>query len=897
MNKFFRHITAPIIVAVIMAAFYMLYGIYPFGEKTIAWCDMEQQVIPLFIQLKDILSGKESILYSTVNDGGMNFWGVFLFFISSPLSLIVAFVEKSDMTAFMNIFVVLKMMLCAFTASFFFRHEIKNLSTGFNILLSVMYACSGYTMMFYQNIIWLDIMCLFPLVMLAHRRMLDERKPFWYIITLSIFVSIQFYLAYMLAIFLIIETYFYIRNYHSTRKKNDALFIFMSSSFVSILLTAVILIPSLMQYLNSARDTSLIYSLQSSGIFAIAEDKLELIMCSAIIFSAIPFLALKKLRQFLNNRVKQLSYSLLFLAIPLIVEPVNKMWHTGSYQCFPLRYGYIPILIGLTIVGYIISDEHQPDSQRSEFSKKIVKLSAIIAITACIAFSIYGILHITSKMAAYTSSLWTNHQQFFNHVKFVLIFSAGYLLCIIALKSNLFNRKTAVSAMFVICICEIFVNSSVFIGNAANTDKLFQTTMQLENAINDNEYCRVKMDKKYMHANMIGALGYNTLGHYTSFTGQDYIFTMKKLGYSSYWMEVGSNGGTRITDAILSNKYSIGSKNFTQKYAELTYTNSMFNIYRNELCMPMGTILSENLTKNKIISFTDRISVQEYYAKEFLGDESIVQNYDYKRLYKTNYSSQGGMHSFSRQNADSTDSSILYEFYVSGNQELYLDIFNELTTETWESHYKSVAVYVNGIEIENEYPTQIDNGFLRLGTFNNENITVKIKLLNDFSVKSFGVFGVNLDKLSTSLDKMNTVEVTHDKNKLYAECDAKDGEYLYLSVPYEKGFTVTNNGEQVKALKANGCFTAIKLNEGSNKIKFTFYPQGFKLGTVISIVGMVLCAVFVLIIKKTRLSKSVAVYAGKAINLIFSTAFFAVIAIIYIMPVLISIAGYFKKLL
>ena len=40
-------------------------------------------------------------------------------------------------------------------------------------------------------------------------------------------------------------------------------------------------------------------------------------------------------------------------------------------------------------------------------------------------------------------------------------------------------------------------------------------------------YIDVKMDKKYFDVNMVGALGYNSLSHYTSFTNESYMFTMK----------------------------------------------------------------------------------------------------------------------------------------------------------------------------------------------------------------------------------------------------------------------------------------------------------------------------------------------------------------------------------
>ena len=86
---------APVITLIITGVFFAVYSIFPFGKNTISWCDMNQQTIPLLMDFKDILDGKSGIFYSTANAGGMNFWGVFLFFLASPLYLTVKFVTDS----------------------------------------------------------------------------------------------------------------------------------------------------------------------------------------------------------------------------------------------------------------------------------------------------------------------------------------------------------------------------------------------------------------------------------------------------------------------------------------------------------------------------------------------------------------------------------------------------------------------------------------------------------------------------------------------------------------------------------------------------------------------------------------------------------------------------------
>ena len=60
-NKKYYIAISPILVIIVMCIFYALYGIFPFGSKTVAWCDLKQQTIPLLMNLKDILDGKTSM--------------------------------------------------------------------------------------------------------------------------------------------------------------------------------------------------------------------------------------------------------------------------------------------------------------------------------------------------------------------------------------------------------------------------------------------------------------------------------------------------------------------------------------------------------------------------------------------------------------------------------------------------------------------------------------------------------------------------------------------------------------------------------------------------------------------------------------------------------------------
>ncbi|WP_146047579.1 YfhO family protein, partial [Clostridium sp. 2-1] len=122
----------------------------------------------------------------------------------------------------------------------------------------------------------------------------------------------------------------------------------------------------------------------------------------------------------------------------------------------------------------------------------------------------------------------------------------------------------------------------------------YKPVLQLSDRIQDSSLYRVKMEEKYFDVNLSGSLGYGSLSHYTSLTSEDFMYTMKKLGYSSYWMEVSSTGGTAFTDAVLGNRYSIVKSADVKETDEVIYSNSSYAIAKNKLSLPMGLVMNTN---------------------------------------------------------------------------------------------------------------------------------------------------------------------------------------------------------------------------------------------------------------------------------------------------------------
>lgn len=876
MKKRVSLIAAPSAVLLLMSVVFLLYQLFPFAQNTLSWCDMNQQVVPILLEFKDILAGEGNLLLNMGNAGGMNFWGVFLFFISSPFSFLVAFVDKQDMMVFMNILVTLKMMVCAFTASWFFRKRFSELGEGLTAVLGVMYAFSGYTMMFYQNVVWLDMMYLFPLLLLGIERMLTLRKPLMYCLVLSAMVTVNFYLSYMVVLFTVLAAALYILICLPREERKPGIVLFSASSLVSALLTAVIWLPALKQYLASARGNDLLQNLSSGEFVTNIFTVVPFLFCTAAVFACLPFLALRTHRR--SRHLKYVMALFLLMLLPFFIEPINKIWHTGSYQAFPVRYGYITTFLGLILAAAALQKTEPHPLRRPT-------LPVAVALVGTLAAFAGSLLLLTAThqddMAQYSRSLWGNKDSF---TYLLIAFLVVFVCYFVAVYLYKFRRISKPLFLVVLCLLtagECVFNAGVYIGSTSESVAGYQRLVDLADRLPDDGFYRVKADKKYFDVNMMGGLGYNSLSHYTSLNSEHYLYAMKKLGYSSYWMEVNSNNGTLLTDALFSNQYTIAAWDKQTPLGESVYQNSTYSIIKNQLFLPMGLKINGDLSQMEFLPDGERADIQESLYRTLLGGEGrLCTRYEPSETQNLLFG-HSTRYILQRDNL-SEESSLTYSISVQGRQVLYLDCFDALSNRLKEPINDSIQVMVNGTVLEKSYPNQRSNGLYELGLFEDEQVEITLFLLRDITAKSFGVFGMDVDKLSKAVDQAQGVEVLVDGSTLAASCQGEDGESLSLFLPYDEGFTATRNGSPVDIFRINDAFMAIPLQQGNNEIQLRFRPSGFNIGLVLSGAGLLLLVALWLWYQRGR---KLPQWVERALSIPFFIFSYLVLAFLYLFPV------------
>ena len=86
-----------------------------------------------------------------------------------------------------------------------------------------------------------------------------------------------------------------------------------------------------------------------------------------------------------------------------------------------------------------------------------------------------------------------------------------------------------------------------------------------------------------------------------------------------------------------------------------------------------------------------------------------------------------------------------------------------------------------------------------------------------------------------------------DTRGFTSKIDAPGDGLLFFSVPYDKGWTATVNGEEAEIVKANVGFMAVKIPEGESTVRFNYMTPGLIPGLLVSAVSASLLIIYLLI--------------------------------------------------
>lgn len=245
MKKYIKYMYPVIGTLVIISIIYMLNGLYPFGSHSIVQVDADYQYIPVLYRIYDFLHFKEGIIYDDIGFGNNIYTSLMIQgSLFSPINLMLYFVKRDNIVNYFNIILIVKICLISLSSYIYIDRKFK-VSNFYKVLFSILYGFSGWVLLNYFNIMWLDSVILFPLIIMYLEELIKNDKCMGYIIFLSGSLIITYYISFYILIFIIFYSFLLIFLFVDKKRVKKVIFNLGKSTVIAILISSFSILPTL----------------------------------------------------------------------------------------------------------------------------------------------------------------------------------------------------------------------------------------------------------------------------------------------------------------------------------------------------------------------------------------------------------------------------------------------------------------------------------------------------------------------------------------------------------------------------------------------------------------------------------------------------------------------------
>lgn len=839
-----------LITCAVIVFIYVFKGIWPFGANRIDYFDNMQQVAPLYAHLWDWMHGKASLWFDWYTGFGTNVsMSISAFSMLSPFNLLLYLFPRTLILESISILTLVKMIFMAVAMYAYINKKYNSLSYNMKVAFSLMYTFCGYTVLYGSCFTpWMDIVALFPLLMLAYENMMQTGKKLFYIIMVAIIFIINYYLGAMSLVYIFLISGAYVLLMSKKEKIKEHAWNLGIGTVAGLGLSCFVLVPVMMQLSGSQRGGSgqgivsqyigwIKSAIISDGQMAAFQ---RWMMLYGMAFAAaVIIMGLKKFKEE-KNTIRYMISLLLISLLPIVVEGINLMWHFGSYNGYTLRNGYIVAFTLITVAAYFAQRMFE---EVTADKKQLVKQLVIFVVAAAVYAVIYNIIPSNDIILA-------------AFILFIAIFIAVFIFYNKKLKKDGigfdFNTIIAIVAI------EVFIGAYSLIGppkfyeyepyqygdyvQAANEVK---DSLDIEESVTE----RIINPDISLNANYPLILRRSAMSSFTAALQSDTQSYSKKFGYSKYFLWLLDSGGTVFTNSLFHVTQAVNVNELDSQMYTAVRSDGDYTLYDANYKLPFAMSVNKNITR-----------------QDFSGNWEDLHNIFYKALTNDTQDIVNGM-SYTKK-----ESSVIREYNVraDGKQAVYInivDVNNRNTDANASWLISSMHIYVNGEAVlvptlgdvkNTAYFTDYNNNLVYLGTFENENFTIRVEYDDPWYLKVSEVSfaGLDMDKMQSLVDKHadDYCETSYTSDSLTVKLNGSGVNNMALiPVVYSDNWNVKVNGKKVKAKSVCGLFTGVDIHAGENVIEMTFEPKGKKAGMLISLATLIMMIASALILKFTKL--------------------------------------------
>lgn len=821
-----------VVSSIIMSTAFALQQVFPFGDKHILVVDSWHQYYPFLQELHHKLTSGGSLFYTWHAGSGKNFWLLMAYYAMSPFYLLSVFFPREYLREFMVAKTILNISLAGSFFAFYLRSRFKK-HDGSILVFGLMYAFCGYLMGYYWNIMWLDAIALLPLVALGLERTVEGKSSSLFVATMAVTLISNFYIGYMVCLFVFL--YFFVL-YFSRNPSFDHLHFINNllrvgiSSILSIGMAAVVLLPTY-------RGLQLAYQPENPwppgiSFYSTILDilyRLNPFVPPTVtqglpnIHGSLLLICLLGLYFFLGHlpfRTRLLHGSLVgFLFLSMYINYLNYIWHGFKVpNAIPHRFSFIFTFLVL-VMAYQVFD----------------RLAEVRTGMLWKAFAWLGVfLIIGEKLYAgmVDSAVFSVG----------LAFLAVYALSIMLFRCQRLPKKHFMALMIAVIILE--TGMSAYIGT--------KTVGTFGRSVYPEQYGAVQQalqeiqenDPGFSRIEMTGCYSINDPALY-GYRGASLFSSTANAGVTTYAQRLGmmaspaSNryvyaSSTPLVNGLFSIKYLISRDDAGSIYSitnEIINTVQGVTVYQNRYHLPLGFIVNPSI-KDWDIHSLDPFEVQEQFLRLATGEAAAVFNHipiTHQHFTNVELTEKHGIRQSYQGIEPGIPGSANISYLIPGDAQVYLYL-------STGQPYGKAAVRINDISRDYYIRTGhiIDLGFIEKGTEVEVSFEVDGAHRGYFDLKmvSFDekAYGVPYQLLARQPFQVTSYSDTRVKGSVQV---LKEGR-LYLSIPYEPGWTARVNGEKVPVIPIAGAMISLPLPEGIHEVELVYIPGGFIPGSIIS---------------------------------------------------------------
>lgn len=855
-KEIFREHKVCVLTFLLLTAIWISISIFmkytPFGKNSLLISDALHQYYPLLSQLRTRIFSGEGIGYSISGGLGYNFYTLWTYYLSSPLNIIVLLLPTVSIDALMDLLIIFKIILGGTTFAWYL--ERKGNKDNYTIIpFALGYALSTYVLGYNFNIMWMDCLALFPMIVAGLEELIEKGKWKLYTITLMLCLWCNFYISFMICVFVVL--WFLLYQHKSILEFFKKGILFVGCSILSAGMTCVVLLPAYLGIVQASAGGSLPkFQWKASFLDVLAGDEGGIFLFSdpvavnpinhyANLYAGV-FLFGLVILYFLAKEISLVQKlkigGLIFLfGISMDEEVMNYIWHGFHDQVgLPNRFVFLLIFVVL-VVGF------QAFQMIQNFEKWKIIVSGIIPLIGCSLLYYLKKDNVTTQMFIST-----------------LVFIAGYMIFELLYRSE--SKGKIFKRLLVFCMCaELIVNA--FVGSkmqgGLKTSNYYRNPSQVQkiaDLLKDELYRAELANPTVQNEGM--AYGLHGTGIFSSMTNPDTIGLLHSVGFSTTSNAYNIAESTPVLNTLFGVKHYLliaNDANRLDKEYKETLQNEGVKLYTKEDVLPIAYLCKKNVENWKTLD-GDFFANQNELLKLMTGTEyPVFTNTKYKLAEANDVTVEelDGEQQFSYLAPKGyRNDHVVFQCNIEEDQDLYIRI-------QAQSVHK-VSVYIND---ELKAYKDLSSSFYHVGEVRKGDvITVQMGIKGDaptYGKISMSMYAYHADVLQKAYEELNsgamqvtewkegylkgTVNVTHDKID------------LFTTIPYEKGWTVRVDGKERKIETIKKGFLMVSLEKGNHEIEFVYKVPGLKTGALVSLISFLIFLGAVCIQQKRRKKKEI----------------------------------------